>query len=182
MNKCIDESIRNNQYQCSKCNKLVVLFILENRDAKDFDQKRLFKFDLSTNKIQTTIKELKDSNAEFSCSRDEPYFENLLLKSLNYNMNQIELMSRKSGKLKSVLDGGILAAVVPEDLKLDIAYLPFIKVAPVNKYAYQLEIIKIESFIILTPIFVILMIILICVLYIYYKGKNDLRKLNLIYI
>ena len=55
MNKCIDESIRNNQYQCSKCNKLVVLFILENRDAKDFDQKRLFKFDLSTSAKSASI-------------------------------------------------------------------------------------------------------------------------------
>lgn len=174
MNKCIDESIRNNQIQCSKCNKLVALFTLENRN--EFDKNHFFKFDIATNRIETLIRNPseEDYTADFKCSRDDAYLQSLLMKSLNYNTKQ----HRLNGISKIDLYSGMVVAVVPEDIKLDILYLPYIKLASVHNHASfeSLEIIKIESFIILTPVFVILLLVIVCVLYVYFKGKNDLCK------
>ena len=67
---------------------------------------------------------------------------------------------------------------MPGDLNLDNLNLPFLKLSPIdiNSDLQSLQIVRIEIYIIITSLFIVLVLILTLVTFIYLKGKNDLCK------
>lgn len=182
MGYCLDESIRNNEIQCNKCNKLIVLFVLENgmlndQQASVSNGRNLYKIETIIRKANLSL----DQNTIFKCSKDSILFENSLLQSLNLS----DLISQKSFYSTKTTDRQIkndyreiLSAKVPVDFDLDSFYLPFIKITyqPTDYTIYFDSDIKTELYIILVPIFIFVLFVVVTFLYIYFKAKNDIRK------
>ncbi len=138
-------------------------------------------FDLSSNEIKTSVQDASisgiNSNSFDKCSKDEKFLEYLIQKFIN---RRSKLNIDKSEKLKAILalKNEISTVVVPGDLNLDNLNLPFLKLSPIdiNSDLQSLQIVRIESYIIITSLFIVLVLILILVSFIYLKGKNDLCK------
>jgi hypothetical protein len=155
----------------------MAIFVLEN----DFKNIPIKHFSLFVRNLETKIrKQTSQFDVQFTCSRDEAYFERLLLNSYNHNPINARLVRNMSEHLKFITDsthGRLLTALVPADLNLENVYLPYIKVSPVLNFFTPSDLFKIENFIILIPIFVTLMIVFALGLYLYFKGKQELCNL-----